>query len=250
MKQMMMALAILGYSCISAEAQTTTKKTPQLKNPVRTNNTVKVSSSKTCKVTYGQNYKVCKSKGGKYYTCGTRPSTMTCTDAQTKSTYTTTNPGDAAVVEQAQSYNGNMPAGSSSAYDKNYKVCNDNGTYHICGEDPNSEAALGANSNAQQAAKTTTFYPNGVVTTTSTQTYPAQPAVAPVSQSLETEKTYTGNYPNQLPNVVVKGRADTINNANAPYHGKNSPQYDGLEKNKLRNLNTPPQSPNASFDGK
>ena len=218
MKQMMMALVILGCSCASAEAQTT--KTPQLKNPVAKNNTITVNNGKTCKVTYGQNYKVCRSEDGDYYTCGTRPSTMTCTDPETGTHYTTTGNNDAewTSVQHTSAY---------SAY-----------------------TGKGKAQRRQPDVKTTTIWPSGVVTTTSTKTYTAQPAIAPESQSVETERTFTGNYPNQLQPVIIKGRADSINNANAPYHGKNSPQYDGVEKNKLRNLNTPPQSPNATFDGK
>lgn len=232
MKKLFIALLILGCTGMSADAQTT-----------KTTTTVK-KTTKTCKVTYGQNYKVCK-KGSKYYTCGTRPATSTCTNMTVapKTAILTSNKETPAPVQTTS---------GTSPYAKNYKVCKGNGDYHICNETPTvmnsvpAGTAQPAPTANKRSVSSTTVYPNGAVTTTSTQTYPT-------AVTNETQSTYFGNYPDQqnLSPVTVTGKRDTgINNANAPYHGKNSPQYDGVEKNKVRNLNTPPQSPNATFDGK
>ncbi len=237
MKKLLIALALCGFTAMSAEAQTTTKTT-----------TVKKTTCKT--EAYGKNYKVCK-KNGKYYTCGTRPATTTCdnitaapklknpvwTTPATTSTPTATT--DAALV-------GNS---ANSQYAKNYQVCKGTGKYHICkpGEEPTTGGMTTTTANQGPAMRSTTVTPSGVVATTSTQTAMEQPAVAPQQQSIP----YEDNSDVTLAPYTVTGRKDTgINNANAPYHGKNSPQYDGVEKNKARNLNIPPDAPNATFYGK
>lgn len=241
MKQILMALAILGYTYTGAEAQTKTTTTTRTTHKTTTN----------CSVTYGQNYKVCK-KGSKYYTCGVRPSTQTCKSMTAK-------PHTAVLAKTQDTPAPAFTGSANSPYAENYSVCKGNGDYHICNESPNSlnsvkTKTVKRTSNTPQPrpiTKTTEISPNGVIAVSSTQ-------------------TYTGNYPNEQQNqvgdvpqnqslimtdntlepVIVVGRRDSINNANAPYHGKNSPQYDGVERNKARNLNTPPQSPNATFDGK
>lgn len=237
MKKLLIALALCGFTALSAEAQTTTKTT-----------TVKKTTCKT--EAYGKNYKVCK-KNGKYYTCGTRPATTTCNNLTAApklknpawtAPVTTTTPAatsDAALV-------GNS---ANSEYAKNYQVCKGSGKYHICkpGETPTAGGLTTTTANQGPAMRSTTVTSSGVIATTSTQTAMEQPVVAPQQQSIP----YEDNSDVTLAPYTVTRRKDTgINNANAPYHGKNSPQYDGVEKNKARNLNTPPQSPNATFDGK
>ena len=237
MNKLIIALAICGFTAFSADAQTTTTKT-----------TVKKTTCKTEK--YGQNYKVCK-KNGKYYTCGVRPSTTTCSNMtampQLKNPVWT-----APVTTNTPAAPADGALGGTSAnsqYAKNYPVCKGNGKYHICkpGESPNPGGMTTTTATRGAVQKSTTVTPGGVVATTTTQTFMEQPAVAPQQQSLP----YQDNSDFTLAPYTVVGRHDTgINNANAPYHGKSSPQYDGVDKNKGRNLNTPPQSPNSTFDAK
>ncbi len=227
MKKALLALSILGFTCLSATAQTKTTTT----TTVRTE-TVKAVDTPN----YAKNYKVCKGSST-YYTCGDKPSGKKRVTKTTKTNTATAAVTTTPAVPSAQGPNA-----------KNYKVCKGKGNYHICDQKPNvtnsvprpaNKIAIGASDN-KPIIKTTTITENGVIATTTNQTA-TQPSatVVPQSQSIADQST------NTLAPATVIGHVDTINNANAPYHGKNSPQYDGAQKNKARNLNTPPQSPNA-----
>lgn len=228
MKKALLALSILGVTCLSANAQTKT---------TTTTTTVSTETAKAVDTpNYAKNYKVCKGSST-YYVCGDKPSgkkrtaASKTTKARTATAAVTTTPA----VPSAQGPNA-----------KNFKVCKGNGNYHICDEPqnatntvpgPTTKLAVGT-ADKKPIKKTTTVTENGVVATTTTQTF-AQPPATPKSQSIADQSD------NTLPVATVTGHVDTINNANAPYHGKNSPQYDGAQKNKARNLNTPPGSPNS-----
>lgn len=230
MKKALLALTILGFTFLSAEAQTTTTTTR-----------VKTETTKTAATdtpNYAKNYKVCKGKAT-YYVCGDKPSGKKRTTTTTKTKRTTTAPMVATTT-------GTPGASTSSENAKNFKVCKSSGKYHICDQHPNSLNSVPApkgkvatgKADPKPITKTTTITENGVIATTSTQTFAEQPVV-PQSQSIADQSN------NTLAPVTVTGHVDTITNANAPYHGKNSPQYDGLQKNRARNLNTAPQSPNS-----
>lgn len=217
MKKILLALTILGFTYISADAQTTTTTRTMVKRQ-----TVKTTSTSVDTPNYAKNYKVCKGKTT-YYTCGDKPSV-------TKKTKLVKEPKTA------------VAASNKDQFAQNYSVCKGKGDYHICNEQPNAmNSVKGPNTQAvstvadtKPITKMTTVSENGVVATTSTQTYATQPTVAPAAPT-------TGNN-NELESVTIR---DTVNNGTAPYHGERSPQYDGPARNKARNLNTPPQSPNA-----
>ncbi len=232
MKQAIIALTLLTFTGISANAQSKTTTTTTVR---------KVTTKAADTLNYAKNYKVCKGKAT-YYVCGDKPSGRKKTVTTSKITNAGTKP--AAVHTTAV-----VPGGSvQSPNAKNFKVCKGKGNYHICDEKPNSsnsvprpkdKIAIDASDN-RPIIKTTTITENGVIATTTNQTMtqPSAPVV-PQSQSIADQST------NTLAPATVIGHIDTINNANAPYHGKNSPQYDGPAKNKQRNINTPPQSPNS-----
>ena len=212
MKKLLVALSLTGLAFISAEAQTKTTTTRRV---------VKTTDS----VNYNKNYKVCNNKS-KYYVCGTEPATAKTTKTNRTTSVTKTK------------------ASSEAANAKNYKICKGSADYHVCDEQPNGKNSVGTiykSTHKKTVTKNTTttmVSRNGVVATSATQTNAVQPTMLPQSQSLNGAAHNT-----LIPYDSTKN--DTITNATAPYNGKPSPQDDGPAKNRIRNLNTPPQSPNS-----
>ncbi len=211
MKKLLIALSVISLSVTSACAQTTTT--------IRTTTVKTIVPADT--TNYAKNYKVCK--GSKtYYTCGKKPSVAKKTT----------------IIKEPQT-----TVATKSDNDKNFAVCKGKGDYHICAQQPNTRNSVKTRTTKTRHTinKTQTVVtPNGVIATYSTKTYATQPVKAPQSQSLNGAPT--NRY---IPHT--DSLADTINNATAPYNGEKSPQYDGPAKNKQRNINTVPQSPNATF---
>jgi len=151
---------------------------------------------------YDQNYKVCQT-GGTYKTCGAEPGTASTAKAGSSvRMYTVENGG--------------------SKFAKNYKVCQTGNGYAICGEQPNAANATSgaAEENMSVALPVQTTAP---VTTTYYN-------VESKDDATDNENTYTGYY--------ARKHVITVSyESRAPYEGLPSPQYDGPDANRERNLN-------------
>ena len=228
MKKIIVALSIVGLTYTSAISQTKTTTTTTKRETVKTT---------TDTVNYDKNYRVCKDKSS-YYVCGNKPS-----KTAVKNTKKTTMMRSAKKAETKPV----VQTGTKSDNAKNFKVCEGKSDYHICDEKPNSLNSVAGpgptkivNVPKGKKATITEVTRNGVIATSPNQPLvtPADDRLLPQSQSLN------GNANNSLV-IYDTTKNDTITNANAPYHGKPSPQDDGPAKNKARNMNTSPQSPNA-----
>ena len=107
------------------------------------------------------------------------------------------------------------------SYNQNYKVCRYGAAYAVCGDQHNP--------NARTAS---------VTTQATVMTPPAAPAVPcntvaantmDNTVSMNSASAYTGYY--RRHNIMVS------DDANAPYQGEPSRQYDGPAKNEYRNMN-------------
>jgi len=136
---------------------------------------------------------------------------------------------------------------------ENFKVCQDAYGYHICGETPtcsNSTYCIpGVNKYPIAAQQDKNNYDH-IATRTYTGNYPASTydehsvAATPHSQSYpsdaEVNELYAGN-------TYHRGRIIAADDpGRAPYEGEASPQDDGPEKNRQRNLNENSPAQNTS----
>ena len=134
-------------------------------------------------------------------------------------------------------------------YAQNFKVCKNQYGYHICGEVStcyNSTYCIpGVNTAGPMVASNNSTYNDDDVAINYQPSYetantyygnmpaPAAAAVAPQSQSYPVKTDLRQPYVNNgQDNVVV-----AYDNGTAPYDGLPSPQDDGPNKNKARNLN-------------
>lgn len=143
-------------------------------------------------------------------------------------------------------------ASQKNKFDQNFKVCKDAYGYKICGESRNGynntpivhqPAAPGSNVRNYDSYSQVEDrrYLNEA---TDEQSTAQQPILAPEPQSyppasinMTSSASYMGYYPKKSKIIV------TYDNGTAPYEAEPSPQYDGPEKNKARNLkvNSPEQ---------
>ena len=135
----------------------------------------------------------------------------------------------------------------STKYAENFKVCEDNRGYHICGEVPTyANSTRGYAIADYQEMSYTSNNNESVAVNTNTP----EVMVAPQSQSypvvnVSIANTYEGYYPKK--HYILVGYGDNVAADNrAPYEGLPSPQYDGPEKNAERNMNV--NTPNTLSD--
>ena len=137
-------------------------------------------------------------------------------------------------------------------YAENFKVCKGDNGYTICGETPDANNSTQSRLPAIAADRSNqTQYKRSSYPTGNTQ----QGMLAPQSQSYPADYTTnsSSSYDSYFP---AKGRMKFCKNTNnvadanqAPYKGCPSPQYDGPEKNRARNINVSNPEPEPSIDG-
>jgi hypothetical protein len=172
MKQILMALTIVGFTYFSAEAQNDGKTCEKIQSQV-------CRKGGDCyKTKYAENFKVCKNENGYFICC------------ETPDHSNSTHPGFVAAKEADQYYS--VPANDVRNYDMAVAVTD-------YGNLPESQSYSGYK--IVGVGKDGTYY----------------------LQKGKMKSCYTGN------NVAELNKA--------PYEGCPSPQYDGLDKNKERNLN-------------
>ena len=120
-------------------------------------------------------------------------------------------------------------------YAENYKVCKNNYGYYICCETPdlNNSTYKGLPENVAMEPYTIENTP------VAGNKIPPVDMTAPQSQSyvMQSSNTYEGYYPKRGRIKVCYVGDNVAMNNRAPYEGCPSPQYDGPELNKLRNMN-------------
>jgi hypothetical protein len=141
---------------------------------------------------------------------------------------------------------------TTGQYAQNFKVCKDPYGYKICGErrtaynsTTKSYPGIAPASDVRNYNSYTQVEDRNYAASIASEDYPTPGVLmAPQSQSypaaninLSTANSYQGYYPKRSKIIV------SYDNGTAPYEAQPSPQYDGPEKNKNRNLkvNSPEQ---------
>lgn len=135
-------------------------------------------------------------------------------------------------------------------YAYNFKVCKSNSGYYICCETPNYYNSTHPEYVVAEQRQAVREYDYPAQTTTTPVN--RVDMTAPQTQSYTTDngRSYEGYYPTRGRIKVCYTGNNVAELNRAPYKGCPSPQYDGPEKNKQRNVNVSNPEPMPPLAGR